>query len=78
MSPKKYTRTAAIAPTWITAVKPTTASSATGMCSRPSPILRWPVEETGRNSVSPSTRPRMTAWPMLIVLNMDHPAAPVA
>ena len=68
MSLKKYTSTAAIAPTWMTAEKPTTASSSTGMFIRPSAIFRCPVEETGRNSVTPSTTPRMTAWPTLMAL----------
>ena len=58
-----------MAPTWMTAVKATTALSSTGMSISPSVILRWPVEETGRNSVTPSTTPRITAWPMLIALN---------
>src|SRR5689334_12886296 len=70
MSPKKNTSTAAMAPTWITAVNPTTASSATGMSMSPSAILRWPVEEIGRNSVNPWTTPRITAWPMSIVVGI--------
>ncbi|MDQ0711244.1 hypothetical protein QFZ55_000696 [Streptomyces luteogriseus] len=61
MSLKKYTSTAAIAPTWMTAENPTTASSSTGMPISPSTIFRCPVEETGRNSVTPSTAPRTTA-----------------
>ncbi len=63
MSLKKYTSTAAIAPTWMTAEKATTDLSSTGgMSMSPSAILRWPVEDTGRNSVTPpSTTPRTTA-----------------
>jgi hypothetical protein len=45
----------------MTAENPTTALSSTGMFISPSVILRWPVEETGRNSVTPSTTPRTTA-----------------
>jgi hypothetical protein len=61
ISRAKYRITAAIAPIWITAVNPVTAGSST---SRPrifSAIVRWAVLETGRNSVSPSTIPRMIA-----------------
>src|SRR5689334_21536387 len=57
-----------MAPTWITAVKPTTASSSTLMFIRPSASFRCPVEDTGRNSVTPSTTPRMTAWPTPMAL----------
>src|SRR4051812_39521222 len=76
MSPKKYTNTAAMAPTWITAVNPTTAGSSTGMPSNPSVILRCPVDETGRNSVRPSTTPRMAASRTLIVL-LTYSLSPV-
>src|SRR3989442_8275053 len=53
---------ARIAPTWMTAVNPVTAVSSTFRCSSFSTTVRCPVEETGRNSVSPSTMPRMTAF----------------
>ncbi len=76
MSRKKYTSTAAIAPTWMTAVNPTTALSSTGMPIRPSVIFRCPVEETGRNSVRPSTIPRTMACPILITLNGPVPLQP--
>src|SRR5947207_8311082 len=72
MSPKKYTSTAAMAPTWITAVNPTTAGSSTGIFISPSVIFRWPVDETGRNSVKPSTTPRIPASRMLIVVLTDY------
>ncbi len=62
MSVAKYTTTAAIAPIWMTAVNAVTAGSSMERPSSFSAIVRWPVLETGRNSVSPSTMPRMIAW----------------
>src|SRR5215813_12941687 len=53
---------ARIAPTWITAVNPVTASSSTLRWSSFSVIVRCPIEETGRNSVTPSTTPSTTAF----------------
>src|SRR6266511_5204152 len=53
---------ARIAPTWITAVNPVTASSSVRRSSSFSTIVRCPVEETGRNSVTPSTTPRTAAF----------------
>src|SRR5262249_26590863 len=53
---------ARIAPTWITAVNPVTAVSSTLRCSSFSVIVRCPVEDTGRNSVTPSTMPRTVAF----------------
>lgn len=40
MSLRKYTRTAAIAPTWMTAENPTTALSSTWIPMSPSVIFR--------------------------------------
>jgi len=53
--------TAAIAPIWMTAVNPVTAGSSTCSPRTCSAIVRWPVLEIGRNSVRPSTMPRMMA-----------------
>ena len=61
MSLKKNSTTAAIAPIWMTAVYAVIAGSSTGSPSHFSTMVRWPVLETGRNSVSPSTMPKMTA-----------------
>ena len=47
--------TAAIAPTWMTAVNAVTRLSSMPSPSIFSAIVRWPVLETGRNSVIPST-----------------------
>src|SRR5690349_4036316 len=43
----------------------------------PSVIFRWPVEDTGRNSVRPSTMPRTTAstTPMLALTDADSSGA---
>ena len=59
-----------MAPTWMTAVNAVTDGSSTSRPSRPSAMVRWPVLDTGRNSVSPSTTPRTTAStiPMLTLL----------
>src|SRR2546430_3517419 len=53
---------AMIAPTWITAVNPVTAGSSTLRSSSFSVIVRCPVEDTGRNSVRPSTTPSTAAF----------------
>src|SRR2546421_606697 len=55
---------AMIAPTWITAVNPVTDVSSTLRSSSFSVIVRCPVEETGRNSVTASTTPRIAAFQM--------------
>src|SRR5262249_48421108 len=55
--------TARIAPPWI-AISKAVSASACSRVSRPSRLetrIRWPVELTGRYSVTPSTRPRTTA-----------------
>jgi hypothetical protein len=44
------------------AVYAVTAGSSTRSPSSFSVTVRCPVEDTGRNSVSPSTMPRMTDW----------------
>jgi hypothetical protein len=31
-------------------------------------MIRWPVEDTGRNSVRPSTMPRMMAFRYVVML----------
>src|SRR5947207_15612565 len=49
---------ARIAPTWMIAVNAVTPLSSILRLSSFSVIVRWPVEETGRNSVKPSTTPR--------------------
>src|SRR5690242_7757787 len=51
---------AAIAPTWMIAVYAVTPGASVCRFSRLSAIVRCPVEEIGRNSVMPSTTPRMT------------------
>ncbi len=61
MSRAKKRMTAAIAPIWITAVNPVTAGSSTWRPRIFSAIVRCPVLEMGRNSVRPSTMPRMIA-----------------
>src|SRR5256714_6344558 len=53
---------AMIAPTWITAVNPVTDGSSTLRSSSFSVIVRCPFEDTGRNSVRPSTTPSTTAF----------------
>ncbi len=57
------TTTARMAPSWMI----TSKLSAFGPVNprRWPARIRWPVEETGRNSVSPSTMPRMAAETML-------------
>ena len=60
-SARKYRKVATMAPNWMIAVKAVTAGSSTGCPSSFSAMVRWPVLDTGRNSVSPSTIPRMTA-----------------
>src|SRR3954447_25832150 len=53
--------TAKIAPTWITAVKAVTESESVCRPRIRSVMVRWPVLDTGRNSVSPSTTPSTAA-----------------
>jgi len=50
---------ARIAPSWMMTLKAAhfSASKPRSSVAR----IRWPVEETGRNSVTPSTMPRMIA-----------------
>src|SRR3954469_1293842 len=48
---------ARIAPTWMIAVNAVTPLSSILRSSSFSAIVRWPVDETGKNSVSPSTIP---------------------
>ena len=50
-----------MAPIWITAVNAVTDGSSTWSPSHFSAMVRWPVLETGRNSVSPSTIPSTIA-----------------
>ncbi len=50
-----------MAPIWITAVYAVTPLSSIWRPSIFSTMVRCPVLETGRNSVSPSTIPRMMA-----------------
>jgi len=57
----KYRKVAAMAPSWMIAVYAVTTLASTGSPSSFSAIVRCPVDETGRNSVSPSTMPRMIA-----------------
>ena len=52
--------TARMAPSWITMSKTLPFSSFRS--SRSETMMRWPVEETGRNSVRPSTTPRTSAF----------------
>ena len=58
-SARKYRTTAAIVPSWITAVNAAPGSSQPTIAGT---IRRWPLLEIGRNSVSPWTIPRTTAW----------------
>jgi len=51
--------TARMAPLWIAMSK--TLDLASVMPSRLPVRMRWPVDEIGRNSVSPSTMPMMAA-----------------
>ena len=53
---------ATIAPTWMIAVNAVIPLPSMGRSSSFSTMVRWPVEETGKNSVSPSTTPRTTAF----------------
>ena len=66
--------TANIAPVWI-AISKTLAVSPVKSSSEPARI-RWPVDEIGRNSVSPSTTPMMAAFSSRIgskaVLSRGH------
>src|SRR3954452_13891866 len=48
-----------MAPSWITTSKTVLPGPVNPISS--AARIRWPVEETGRNSVTPSTMPRMTA-----------------
>jgi hypothetical protein len=50
MSRQKYSRTAAIAPSWMTAVKAAPGSSHPNSAGT---IRRWPLDEIGKNSVNP-------------------------
>src|SRR6185437_603665 len=52
-------QTATMAPAWMT-ISNSFARSPVKSSSDPATI-RWPVEDTGRNSVRPSTRPRIAA-----------------
>ena len=56
---RKYSSTAAIVPSWVTAVKAAPGSSQPRNAGT---IRRCPVLEIGRNSVSPWTMPRTMAW----------------
>src|ERR1700722_13764268 len=76
--PRKYTSTETHVPSWITTSKLVRKGSPRGMCSSASAILRWAVEETGRNSVSPWTTPRIVASSRVMGLNPVAPAGPQA
>ena len=54
---------ATIAPNWMITVNAVTAGLSVCMPSSASAMVRWPVLETGRNSVRPSTMPRMRLSP---------------
>src|SRR5215203_3356152 len=58
-SARKYRSTAAIVPSWVTAVNAAPGSS---QPRKAGTIRRCPVLETGRNSVRPWTMPRTMAW----------------
>ncbi len=53
--------TAATAPTWMIAVNAVMSASSMLKPSSFSAIVRWPVLEIGRNSVTPSIAPRTIA-----------------
>ena len=76
MSFQKNRTTAAIAPTWITAVKPVIAGSSICRPSIFDTMVRWPVLDTGRNSVRPSTMPRMMASQIVISDRLRRGRAP--
>ena len=57
-SRQKKITTASIVPSWMTAVKSAPGSS---QPTKAGTMRRWAVLETGRNSVSPWTIPRMMA-----------------
>ena len=57
---RQYTNsTAKIAPSWIAILKATELLSVKPMTSLAK--IKWPVDETGKNSVSPSIKPRSKA-----------------
>src|SRR4051812_12552070 len=58
-SARKYRRTAAIVPSWTTAVNAEPGSSQPRNAGM---MRRWAVLEIGRNSVSPCTTPSTMAW----------------
>src|SRR5436190_19262786 len=62
-SSRKYRSTAAIVPSWMTAVNAAPGSSQPRNAGT---IRRWAVLETGRNSVSPCTMPSTMAWRALM------------
>ncbi len=73
MSFQKKMSTAMIAPTWMTAVNAVMDGSSMDRPSILATMVRCPVEETGRNSVRPSTMPRMIAC--RIVMRVPQPVA---
>ena len=75
MSARKYSNVATIAPNWMIAVNAVTAGSSTGSPSSSSAMVRCPVLETGRNSVSPSTTPSRTASTYPSAAHAASPAA---
>src|SRR3954454_8495889 len=56
-----------MAPNWITTSKISADGNRCLKSIRRSARIRWPVEETGRNSVTPSTTPRNAAWIRVVV-----------
>ena len=61
MSFRRYSSVASTAPLWMIAVNAVTSGSSILKPISFSRMVRCPVEEIGRNSVSPSTRPSSTA-----------------
>jgi len=68
MSWRKYSSTAVSVPIWVIAVKAAPGSPPEG--SSGPRIRRWALEEIGRNSVSPWTRPRIVASSHMFALFM--------
>ena len=64
-SRQKNSTTASTVPSWMTAVKAVNPAWLTFGLSQAWTNRRWPVEDTGRNSVSPCTKPYSAAWTAL-------------
>ena len=70
---RKYRSTAAIVPSWTTAVN---AAPGSGHPKNAGTMRRWAVLEIGRNSVSPWTIPSTMAWKSLMAARKGSGAKP--